>query len=209
MKKIQFKTHKNLIPIAWAIIIILIILLFTMNKTIKSDCEKAVLDYQKLAKNFEVQPKSVTIGSSIVVDYIWRLADWEVFDTSVESVAKACWKYQEWRDYTQWLAFQAWAWQMIAWFDAGVIWMKIWETKTVNIPYMEAYWARDEQRILKMDMTDEFKQYKEWQTISIMTENWPVQLTVYKITKDQITLDTNHSLAGKDLIFDITIKQIQ
>ena len=180
-----------------------------MNKTIKSDCEKAVLDYQKLAKNFEVQPKSVTIGSSIVVDYIWRLADWEVFDTSVESVAKACWKYQEWRDYTQWLAFQAWAWQMIAWFDAGVIWMKIWETKTVNIPYMEAYWARDEQRILKMDMTDEFKQYKEWQTISIMTENWPVQLTVYKITKDQITLDTNHSLAGKDLIFDITIKQIQ
>jgi hypothetical protein len=41
-----------------------------MNKTVKSDCEKAVLDYHQLAKNFEIQEKSVTIGSSIVVDYI-------------------------------------------------------------------------------------------------------------------------------------------
>ncbi len=205
MKKSQLLPNKNLITIAGVIIIILIILLFTMNKTIKSDCEKAVLDYQNLAKNLEVQEKSVTIGNSIVVDYIWRLADWEVFDTSVESVAKACWKYQEWRDYSQWLAFQAGAWQMIAGFDAGVIWMKIWETKTVNIPYMEAYWARDEKRILKMAMTDEFKDYKEWE--EIMTAYWAIK--VIDINEDQITLDTNHSLAWKDLIFDITIKQIQ
>lgn len=180
-----------------------------MNKTIKSDCEKAVISYQNLAKTFEIQEKAVINWNSITVDYIWRLKDWKVFDTSIESVAKACWSYQTWRDYSQWLAFQVWAWQMIAWFDAWVVWMKVWETKTINIPFMQAYWARDEKKLLTMEITDQFKDYKEWQTISIMTENWPVQLTVYKITKDGITFDTNHMLAGKDLIFDVTIKDIK
>ena len=38
-------------------------------------------------------------GDNIVVDYIWRLEDWTIFDTSVAEVAKACWKYSEWRNY--------------------------------------------------------------------------------------------------------------
>lgn len=33
-------------------------------------------------------------------------------------------------------------------------------------------------------------------------------LTVYEITGDQIILDANPPLAGKDLIFDITIKKV-
>jgi len=207
MKKTPIKTKKNLIRVIWAIGIILVIILFTMNKTIKSDCEKAVANYQKTAKSFQIQDKSVANGNTIMVDYIWRLKDWKVFDTSIESVAKACWSYQTWRDYSQWLSFQAWAWQMIAWFDAGVLWMKIWETKTVNIPYIQAYWARDEKKLLKMDYTKlpNPEQYKEWETI--MTQAWPI--LVYKITKKEITFDTNHMLAGKDLIFDITIKDIK
>lgn len=176
-----------------------------MNKTIKSDCEKAVVSYQNLAKTFEIQDKSVINWNSIIVDYIGRLKDWTVFDTSIESVAKACWSYQTWRDYSQWLAFQVWAWQMIAWFDAWVIWMKVWETKTINIPFMQAYWARDEKKLLVMDMTDQFKDYKKWN--DIMTQYWPIK--VYEVTKDKITFDTNHMLAGKDLIFDITIKDIK
>jgi FKBP-type peptidyl-prolyl cis-trans isomerase 2 len=32
---------------------------------------------------------------------------------------------------------------------------------------------------------------------------------VYKVTKDKIYIDTNHELAGKTLIFDITIKEIK
>ena len=161
--------------------------------------------YHKLTKTFQVQETAVNNWNSIVVDYIWRLKDWTVFDTSVESVAKACGSYQTWRDYSQWLSFQAWAWQMIAGFDAWVIWMKIWETKSINIPFMQAYWARDEKKLLTMDMADQFKDYKKWD--DVMTAYWPIK--VFKITKDKITFDTNHSLAGKDLIFDITIKDIK
>jgi len=199
------KKPVTLIWIAWAVIVVLIIFLFIMDNKPKTECEKAVAQYLQLSKDFEKQESTVTIWSNIVVDYIWRLKDWEVFDTSIESIARACWSYQEWRDYTQWLAFQAWAWQMIAWFDAWVIWMKVWETKTIRIPFSQAYWPRDKSRILKMDMNENFMWYKKWD--QLMTEQWPIK--VYDINTNEITFDTNHPLAGKDLIFDITIKQIQ
>lgn len=173
-----------------------------MNKTIKTSCEKAVANYHSLAKTFQTQDKAVSNWSSVTVDYIWRLKDWKVFDTSVESVAKACWSYQTGRDYSQWLTFQVWAWQMIPGFDAWVQGMKIGETKTINIPFMQAYGARDEKKLLTMDMTGQFESYKKWD--EIMTQYWPI--SVAKVTKTSITFDTNHMLAGKDLIFDITIK---
>lgn len=207
MKKTHIKTTKNLTRIVWVIVIALVIVLFTMNKTIKSDCEKAVANYHKLAKTIEIQDKSVANWSSIVVDYIWRLKDGTVFDTSVETIAKACWNYQTGRDYSQWLAFQAWAWQMIAGFEAWVVGMKIGETKTINIPFMQAYGARDEKKVLTMDYSQipNPEQYKEGMTI--MSPVWPIK--VQKITEKEITFDTNHMLAGKDLIFDITIKEIK
>lgn len=204
VKKINQKLFNKLIRIIPSVIIILIIIFFVMNKTIKSSCEKAVTNYLENAQNFEQKEIMVVAGNNITVDYIWRLQDWSVFDTSIEEIAQACWKYQTWRNYSEWLSFVAWAWQMIAWFDAGVQWMRLWETKTVTIPYLEAYWARDEKKLLKMEMTDEFKEFKKWD--SLMTAYWAIK--VYETSNNRITFDTNHELAWKDLIFDITIKQI-
>ncbi|HCB51825.1 TPA: hypothetical protein DEP21_04645 [Patescibacteria group bacterium] len=75
----------------------------------------------------------------MVVHYIGRLNDEEVFDTSVESVAKACGKYTAGRNYDEGLAFNVGAGQMIAGFDNGVEGMKIGQTKTISIPAAEAY----------------------------------------------------------------------
>jgi len=35
-----------------------------------------------------------------------------------------------------------------------------------------------------------------------------VQVMVTDVTGDQVTLDANHPLAGKDLIFDLTLVEI-
>jgi FKBP-type peptidyl-prolyl cis-trans isomerase 2 len=72
---------------------------------------------------------------------------------------------------------------------------------------MQAYGARDEKKLLKMDYTKipNPEQYKKGMTI--MSPAGPIK--VYKISKTEITFDTNHMLAGKDLIFDITIKDIK
>lgn len=209
IKSIQngiLKINKNFIIGISTVIIVLILILFVMSKQ-PSESQKAVNAYLKMAENAKIQDKKVSPWNTVTVDYIWRLKDGTVFDTSVESVAKASWKYQTWRDYKQWLSFQVWAWQMIAGFDAWVVWMKLWETKTINIPFLQAYWAVDKKIILVMDYTKipNAEQYKVW--MQVMTEMWPIK--VIKITKKEITFDANHELAGKDLIFDITIKDIK
>jgi len=89
------------------------------------EIQKSVQEYLEKSDK-EWKWVEIKAWDNIVVDYIWRLEDGTVFDTSVESVAKECWKYNESRDYTEWLTFQVWAWQMIKWFDEWVIWMKIW-----------------------------------------------------------------------------------
>jgi len=143
----------------------------------------------------------------IVVDYIGRLEDGSVFDTSVESIAQACDSYNQQRDYSAWLPFTVWAGQMIAGFDAGVIGMKLWQTKTVKIPAAEAYGERDESYLIPIP-----KNSFSWADTlevgeQVMTSQWQT-FPVYEVNEENIILDANPPLAGKDLIFDITIKSI-
>ena len=111
------------------------------------EIQKAVQDYlDKSDKNW--QWEEIKQWDNIVVDYIWRLEDGTVFDTSIESIAKACWKYNDARNYTEWLTFKVWSWQMIKWFDEWVIWMKVWQTKTVQFWPEKWYWQRNEQYVM-------------------------------------------------------------
>lgn len=66
------------------------------------DCKQAVADYMNTQKSATIdETKTVANGSSISVDYIGRLEDGIVFDTSVESVAKKCNLYTPQRNYSQ------------------------------------------------------------------------------------------------------------
>ena len=145
---------------------------------------------------------------TIVVDYIGRLEDGTVFDTSVESVAKTLISYNSARDYTQWLEFEVGAWRMIAWFDSGVEWMKLWQTITITIPAVEAYWEKDSnlEASLPMDSVKDADNYKVGDTIDTP---FGYEGIVVDITADAIVVDMNHPLAWKDLIFDITLKEIK
>ena len=177
------------------------------SNVIEMDCTKVIENYlESVDKEWEWE--WIKVWDNIVVDYIWRLEDGTVFDTSIESVAKACWKYNEGRDYTEWLSFEVWAWQMIKWFDNGVVWMKLWQTKTVKFGPDEWYWQRNEQYVLtytKEEVWWDLSQFIEWQTIYLWI--WAAAKIV-KVTDKDVTLDLNHELAWKDLIFDITIKSI-
>ena len=144
---------------------------------------------------------------AIVVDYIGRLEDGSVFDTSVESVAQACGKYSPQRDYTAGLPFTVGAGQMIAWFDKGVVGMKAWQTKTIKIPAAEAYGERDESYLVPVPKTS-FSWADTLQVgEQVMTSQWQT-FTVHALDEENIILDANPPLAGKDLIFDITIKSV-
>ena len=144
---------------------------------------------------------------NITVHYIGRLNDQDVFDTSVEEIAKACGKYTAGRNYNEGLAFEVGAGQMIAGFDKAVEGMKIGQTKTISIPAKEAYGEWSEKNIITVPM-DQLPKQEYIKGMKLSTSYWQV-LTVYEVLSTGVVLDGNHELAGKDLIFDITIVSIK
>jgi len=144
----------------------------------------------------------------IVVDYVWKLTDGTVFDTSVESVAQESWVYNPNRDYTEGLKFTAGNGDMIKWFDQWVIWMTVWETKSVTIPPEEAYWEKDESLIIRIPIQDAGDVASATVGMKVYLEGgYPA--TVTEVTDTEIVIDANHELAGKTLVFDITVKEIE
>ena len=171
-----------------------------------SNCEATVQKYLDWVDK-EWQWEEIKQWDNIVVDYIWRLEDWTVFDTSIKSIAEACGTYVEGRDYTQWLSFEAMWWQMVKWFDEWVIWMKVWQTKTVQFWPEKWYGEYDDSLIMNapIDEVWDLSQFSEWDTVYLWM-GYPAKIV--KITDKEVTFDMNHELAGKDLIFDITVKSI-
>ncbi len=204
MKNFKKISKKHWILIVFILFIVILCVLFYKKDYTMCDAVKV---YLKNA-DFEWIWPQVRKGDEIVVDYIGRLKDGNVFDTSIESIAKWCNKYNEHRDYSQWLWFIVWAWQMIAWFDRAVEWMNVGQTKTIEIDHTDAYGDWDEAKLMSVEKSklDLPWQYKEWDVL--YAPNWQA-IRIHKVTDKEIFLDTNHELAGKTLIFDITIKEIK
>lgn len=172
---------------------------------VTEECKKAVEEYLAWSDK-QWEWNEIKAGDNIVVDYIWRLEDGTVFDTSIKSVAEACEMYDNDRDYTQWLSFQAGAGQMVKWFDNGVIWMKVWQTKTVQFGPEEWYGEYDKSKVEKYTSNEvwDLSQYEVWM---YMQKNYYEIWVITSITDKEMVVDFNHQLAGKTLIFDITIKE--
>ena len=135
-------------------------------------------------------------GDTVRVHYHGRLTSGETFDSSAE------------RDP---LEFELGSGQVIAGFDDGVTGMSIGEKKTIEIPFAEAYGPRNESMIIDMpkerfpaDMQIEIG-------MPLMMSDGQgqnLQVAVTDIQESTVTLDANHPLAGKDLIFDLELMEI-
>ncbi|TFH05829.1 MAG: peptidylprolyl isomerase [Methanosarcina sp.] len=150
--------------------------------------------------------KAVKSGDNVQVDYVGKLEDGTVFDTSIKEVAQEAGIYNQGRNYSP-LAFTAGAGQMIQGFDEGVIGMKTGEEKTITIPPEKAYGKYDEAKIQTIPLEDLNLSVKPeiGQTFSSMYGN---QFRVIDVNETHVTLDSNHELAGKTLIFDIKLISI-
>jgi len=86
--------------------------------------------------------------------------------------------------------------------------MKVGETKTIEIAPKDAYGERDKSKLVTIakDQIPQADQYKVG--MQVMAQNGQV-FKVYKVEDKDIVFDANHELAGKTLIFDITVKSVQ
>ncbi|AKB17848.1 MULTISPECIES: peptidylprolyl isomerase [unclassified Methanosarcina] len=149
----------------------------------------------------------VKTGNTIQVDYTGKLKDGTVFDTSIEEIAKEAGIYTEQKNYVP-LTFKVGSGQLIKGFDEGVIGMKIGEEKTFTIPPEKAYGKYDEAKIQTISLEDLNLSVKPevGQTFSSMYGN---TFRVIDVNETHVTLDPNHELAGKTLIFDIKLISIE
>jgi len=165
------------------------------------------VDETKLVKEYNVNKEKVAEKNknkvikkwdNVSINYTGKLEDWTVFDSSLNP----------WRDPIE---FEVWAGKMIKWFDSWVIWMKIWEKKTLTLAPSEAYWEYDEKRVQELPKSQLKSFIDAWIKIEVWSE-LPTQMWIFKIKevkKDSVVIDTNHALAWKTLIFDIEVVDIK
>ena len=178
-----------------------------LSETNPTMCKQAIADHLAAANLEGEGTVVIKDGHKVTVHYVGRLSDSEVFDTSVESVAKACGKYTPARNYNEGLGFTVGAGQMIAGFDKGVVGMKVGQTKTITIPAKEAYGEWTGAALITVPRSQlPAGDYEKG--VKLSSANGQT-FTVTEVKGDSVVLDGNHELAGKDLIFDITVLEIK
>jgi FKBP-type peptidyl-prolyl cis-trans isomerase 2 len=149
--------------------------------------------------------KNVENGDTISVDYVGKLEDGAVFDTSVKEVAIEAGIYNQMRNYEP-LTFTVGAGQMIEGFDKGVVGMKVGETKTLEIPPEEAYGEYDPE--LSRELPIESVNFAPEVGMQLATDTG-LRGTVAEVGEKSFIIDFNHELAGKNLRFEVTVVSVE
>lgn len=85
------------------------------------------------------------------------------------------------------------------------------DTFEVNVEPAEAYGERNEDGIQRVP-AKHFKQagrLKPGQVVVLQTRQGPRQLTVMKVGRFNVDVDTNHPMAGMSLTFDVEISDVR
>lgn len=145
----------------------------------------------------EVFSMSVKDGDKVKVHYKGTLDDGSEFDNS-EKHGKP-------------LEFEVGTSQVIKGFENAVRGMNVDEEKDVNIPVEEAYGQVNPQLVQKVPRK-EFPLKEEPKVGMMLVLNHPqgmkIPAKIVEIDDENITLDMNHPLAGKNLNFNIKLVEI-
>lgn len=100
--------------------------------------------------------------------------------------------------------------QLLPALEEAVIGLELGEQKSVEIPCKEAFGERDETRILEVPRT----QLPPDATIGMMVSahdpsGQQIPLIVIHLDDTTARLDANHPFAGKDVIFNVTVTQVE
>lgn len=139
--------------------------------------------------------KKVDVNSTVSVNYTGRLEDGTVFDSSLNPGREP-------------LSATLGQGALIPGFEKGLLGMSVGESKTVNIPCVEAYGDLNEQLVAEVPKDRVPEGVTEGQMLQTMTQQGPMNVVVKEVKDDVVILDANHPLAGKDLIFDLEVISI-
>lgn len=135
-------------------------------------------------------------GDRVHVHYTGRLKDGTMFDSSVNREP---------------LRFEVGKGELIPGFENAVMGMSPGEKKTETIPFWLAYGPHLEELVVTVErerLPSELVPYIGQELELRSEEGKTSAFVITEITESAITLDGNHPLAGKDLVFEIELLEI-
>lgn len=136
-------------------------------------------------------------GDNVKVHYTGKFEDGKIFDTSIES---------------QPLSFELGTGHIIQGFNDAVVGMEQGESKTVTIPPDKAYGDYKKELVIKIEKNKlppgADPQIGQKLSANHSGNNRKINFTIVEIEDEVLTLDANHVLAGRNLVFDIELIEI-
>ncbi len=150
---------------------------------------------------------SIKKGDVVSIDYAGRLKDGQVIATTIKRVAEEAGIYSpdtEYRPFT----FTVGSGETIKGIDEGVIGMEKGEQKEITIPPEKAFGYPDQALIREFPM-EVFRESNIEPKKGMMVRTPQGAGEIVNVLPNSVILNFNHPLAGKTLIFDITIVDIK
>jgi len=134
-------------------------------------------------------------GKNVRVHYKGTLADGTVFDSS------------EGRDPIE---FELGTGSVIPGFENAVAEMEVAETRTVTIPFAEAYGEKREEMVGQVDRASLPEEItpEVGMMLTMQTPDGDLPVRIIELDEESMTIDANHPLAGEDLTFELTLVEI-
>jgi len=140
--------------------------------------------------------RKIANGDTATVHYTGKLEDGTVFDSSLT----------EGREPLSVVLGQG---SLIPGFENGLIGMAEGEKKTVTIPTSEAYGDHESALVFPVPTEKLPAGIEAGTTLTLMTPHGPSMISVVSVNEDNTaTLDHNHPLAGKALVFELEVLTI-
>lgn len=138
----------------------------------------------------------ISNNSTVTVHYTGKLEDGTIFDSSVESGREP-------------LKAQLGQGQLIPGFENGLMGMTVGEKKTISIKSVDAYGEPNDQYITEISKDMIPPDAEVGAMLQANGPNGTFNVVVKEIKDTTVVLDANHPLAGKDLIFEIEVIDVQ
>lgn len=134
-------------------------------------------------------------NSNVVVNYTGKLEDGTVFDSSLD-------------DGREPLSVTLGQGALIPGFENGLIGLSVGDKKTIEINPEDAYGMPNEESILKVEKTKVPENVEVGMLLQTFGPAGVSVVKVLEINEENVTIDANHPLAGKKLIFDLEVLEI-
>jgi len=145
-------------------------------------------------------------GDFILLDYIAKVKETgEVFDTTIEEIAKKERLYKEGEIYEPKLVVIGEGWVLKA-LDESLTNMEVGKTETIEIPPEKAFGARDPEKVRRVPLRH-LTAKGITPTLGMRLEYDGKMATVRAIGAGRVLLDFNPPLAGKTLVYEVTVKK--